>query len=231
MKQTSYYGIFENEQKFYTKNLTTGSAFFNESLLRLDSVEYRYFDPTRSKFAAGLKKKMGLVFHDGDVVLYLGASHGYTVSYLSDIIGLKGIIFAVDSAYKVFRSLFHVSTLRHNVIPIYADAAKPASYARNICAVDVIYQDIAQKEQADIFDANYALYAKEGAVGILVVKARSIDVTAQPSKVTEGVKKKMLALGYTVLETKMLDPFEQDHALMIVTKGERLKKKSSTHTA
>ncbi len=227
MKKTKYAEMYENEQKLYTKNLTPGTVFFSESLLKLDGVEYRHFDPTRSKLAAGVMKKIKQSgVKEGDIVLYLGASHGYTVSFLSDIVGQKGLIFAVDSGYKVFRSLYHISNIRHNVVPLYADAAKPAAYARNTCAVDVVYQDIAQKEQAEIFDANYSLYAKDNGIGILVVKARSIDVAAQPQKVVDGVKKWLLEHGYTLIDNKSLEPYQHDHALLLVTKH-----LSRTHTA
>ena len=242
MKQTSYPGIYENEGHLYTKNLIPSSILFGESILKLNDLEYRQFDPIRSKLAAGIMKKISKSgIKEDDIVLYLGAAHGYTVSFLSDIIGSKGVIFAVDSAYKVFRSLFHVSNLRHNIVPIYADASKPVSYIKNICAVDVIYQDVAQKEQAEIFDANYSLYAKDGALGMLVVKTRSIDVAEQPAKVIDSVKKILHSLSYTILECKNLEPYEKDHALMLVVKGEiieqkskekkLLKRKSSTHTA
>lgn len=221
MKKTKYPEIYENEQKLYTKNLVPGTVLFGESLLKLDGTEYRHFDPTRSKLAASIMKKIRLSgVGQGDVMLYLGASHGYTVSFLSDIVGQKGLVFAVDAAYKVFRSLYHVSNIRHNVVPLYADAAKPEAYARNICAVDVVYQDIAQKEQGEIFDANYTLYAKEGGIGILVVKARNIDVAGQPQKIVDGVKKWLISKGYAVIDTKSLEPYQHDHALILVTKGE-----------
>lgn len=239
MRQTNYPSIYENEQKMFTKNLTPGQVFFGETILKLDGTEYRHFDPYRSKIAAALAKKINQSgVREGDVILYLGASHGYTISFLSDIIGQKGLIFGVDSAYKIFRSLFHVSNLRHNVVPLYADAAKPTSYAKNICCVDVVYQDLAQKEQAEIFDANYTLYAKEGGIGIFVIKTRSIDVAAAPKNVVESVKKKMVSLGYTLLDAKALDPFEKDHFLLLVTKGyvlntkkQTAKRKSSIRTA
>lgn len=231
MKETKYPEIYENEQQLYTKNLTPGTVLFGESLLKLDGVEYRHFDPTRSKLAAGIMKKIKQSgVKEGNIILYLGASHGYTVSFLSDMVGQKGLIFAVDSAYKVFRYLYHVSNVHHNVVPLYADAAKPAAYTRNICAVDVVYQDIAQKEQAEIFNANYTLYAKEGGLGILIVKTRSINVAAQPQKVVDGIKKWLLGHDYTIIDCKSLEPFQHDHALLLVTKGE-VKRVSRTNTA
>lgn len=221
MKKTIYPGIYENEQKLYTQCIAPG-ALFGESLLKVDNTEYRHFDQTRSKLAAAvMKKAKSTGIKDGDTVLYLGASHGYTVSFISDIVGQKGLIFAVDSAYKVFRSLFHLSRIRHNIVPIYADAAQPVKYARNICSVDVVYQDIAQKEQIEIFDMNYSLYAKDGGIGILVVKARCIDVTAPPQKVFDAAKKALRAKGYSILDGKNLDPYEKDHAYLVVIKDKK----------
>ncbi len=234
MRKTNYPGVYENEQKYYTKNLMPGTALFGESLLKLDTIEYRNIDPTRSKLAAAVKKKIKVTgICEGDTVLYLGASHGYTLSFISDIIGQKGIIFAVDTAYKVFRSLFHVSNERHNVVPIYADAAHPVTYARSICAVDVVYQDVAQKNQVDIFDANFSLYVKDSGIGVLVVKTRCIDAAAAPQKVADEVKKTLRAKGYTLIDAKNLDPDERDHAYIVVSRTEQKeeKKPSRTRTA
>ena len=230
MKKTSHWGIYENEQKLYTRSIVPG-ACFGESLVKIDDVEYRHFDPMRSKVAAAVKKKITATgVKERDFVLYLGASHGYTVSFLSDIIGPEGIIFAVDNAYKVFRSLFYVSNARHNIVPIYADAAQPAQYVRFVCGVDTVYQDVAQKGQVDIFDENFSLYAKDDALGILVVKAHSIDVAAPPAKVIDGVKKSLLAKGYTIIDAKSLDPYQGAHAYIVVSKGEK-KKQSRTRAA
>lgn len=219
MKETTYHGIYENERKLYTKSFAPGHILFGESILTLDGAEYRHFDQTRSKLAAGVAKKAKqLKIMQGDVVLYLGASHGYTVSFISDIVGEKGIIFAVDNAYKIFRTLFHTSNIRKNIVPIYADASNPASYAKNICAVDVVYQDIGQKEQLEIFNENYNLYAKDGALGILALKTGYADTAAPPEKIAEAVKKSIKLLGFRLLDAKSLDPFGKDHFLFIVTK-------------
>ena len=75
--------------------------------------------------------------------------------------------------------------------PILADANKPLSYMRRISGVDVVYQDIAQKNQVEIFLKNIDLYLKKGGIGFLTVKCRSIDVSAEPSDVVESVLKEL----------------------------------------
>ena len=51
----------------------------------MNKKEYRFFDAERSKLAAAIKNKIQKVLiKKNDVILYLGASHGYTASYISE---------------------------------------------------------------------------------------------------------------------------------------------------
>ena len=53
----------------------------------------------------------------------LSASTGTTVSHISDIVGLSGLVFAVEPATRVARELIeNVASKRKNVLPILEDA-------------------------------------------------------------------------------------------------------------
>ena len=158
---------------------------------------------------------------EGSGVLYLGASHGYTPSFFSDIVGASGMLFCLDFAPRVVRDLVFVCATRENMAPILADAGTPESYADLVPpgGVDVVYQDIAQRDQVRIFLVNCDRFLKTGGHGMLAIKARSMDVTKRPQELFREIRKTFEEhAGYTVIEYRELDPFERDHAFFVVKK-------------
>ena len=219
MKPHKVFEIYTDPRdRIYTKSLTPGKTFFEEKTIIENGMEYREFDPRRSKLAAAIVKgATNIGIRKDDIILYLGASHGYTPSYLSDIIGSKGFLFGVDLAPRVVRDLVFLAEQRKNIIPILADAHHPEAYADKICLPDVVYQDIAQRNQAEIFLNNCRLFLKKGGYGLLAVKARSIDVKTPSKKIFEEVRKK-IEKELTVIDYRFLEPLEKDHCMIIVKK-------------
>jgi fibrillarin-like pre-rRNA processing protein len=82
--------------------------------------------------------------------------------------------------------------------------------------VDVIYQDISQKDQVLIFLKNLRACLKNNGYGMLMVKARSIDVAATPSKIFKNVKEDLKANGLKILDEVNLGPYAKDHLALIV---------------
>lgn len=207
--------------RVFTRNLTPGRTFFDqETLWNENGVEYREFDPRHSKLGAALARgcqQFGL--KQGDVVLYLGASHGYTPSYVSDMVGKEGIVFCLDVAPRVVRDLVFVCEARHNMVPILADASNPNSFAWRVTGCDVVFQDIAQKQQVEIFLKNVHTFLKHGGFGMLAVKARSIDVLRRPQDIFKDIKRTLdNTPGIVIVDYRELDPFEKDHAFFVVKK-------------
>ncbi len=199
----------------YTRNLVPGKAVYGEGLLRDEGVEYRRWDAARSKLAAYLKRGGRIwPFRDGSSILYLGAGSGTTVSHLSDVCP-RGSIVAIEISPRVFRDLLSVAEARPNLIPILADATQPQSYRNHVPAVDVLYQDVAQRDQESIFLKNVEFLRPDG-IGFLLVKARSIDVAARPADVYARAKDFLVKNGLEVLDMRELDPFEVDHAVFVV---------------
>jgi fibrillarin-like pre-rRNA processing protein len=212
-----------NRTTLLTKNLVPGKIVYGESLFydkdaEGNKVEYREWDPERSKLGAALMREVSQIsIKENDYVLYLGCSTGTTVSHVSDIVGKNGLVYALDFAPRVLRDMVFVAEDRTNIAPIMADANKPDTYAHLISEVDTVFMDIAQKNQAEIFIKNCQLYLKEGGFGLLAVKARSVDVTRYPKDVFRQIRA-LLEKEMTITDYRELDPYEMDHAIFVVKK-------------
>jgi rRNA 2'-O-methyltransferase fibrillarin len=84
----------------------------------------------------------------------LGAASGTTVSHVSDIIGEKGVVYAVEFSHRSGRDLVNMAKKRTNIIPIIGDARKPLEYRMLVSMVDVVFADVAQPDQARIMGLN-----------------------------------------------------------------------------
>ena len=78
----------------------------------------------------------------------------------------------------------------------------------------VIYQDIAQKDQVDIFLKNINLFLKKDGYAIIALKARSIDVTKYPKQIFKEVRER-LEKELTIVDYRDLEPYQKDHAMFI----------------
>ncbi len=204
-----------NRKQLVTKNFTPGKSFFNERLFKDNNQEYREFNPGHSKLGSAIVKKISLIpINENDKVLYLGASHGYTPTYVSDIVREKGLVFCIDFAPRVVRDLLLICEERENMIPLLADANKPDLYKNRISQVDVIYQDIAQKNQVEILFKNLQFLKPKGYT-LLAIKARSIDVTKNPQKIYKEVEDK-LKEKFRIIDKRELDPFQKDHIFFVM---------------
>jgi fibrillarin-like pre-rRNA processing protein len=213
----SYFWIkSEGEQKISTENLVPGNQVYKEKLIIKKGIEYRLWDPFRSKLAASIMNKLeNFPFKNKTKVLYLGASTGTTVSHISDIVGPSGLVFAVEHASRVARDfLDRVATHRSNIMPILQDARKPKEYFSVFGKVDVVYVDIAQPDQTQIAIDNCDMFLKKEGFFFLVIKTRSIDVTKAPKRIVEEEIEK-LREKFVILESIDLHPYDKDHAMVI----------------
>jgi fibrillarin-like pre-rRNA processing protein len=178
----------------------------------------RSWDPFRSKLAAFLLKGggEGLRLTQDAKVLYLGAATGTTVSHISDILA-DGIVYAVEMAPRSMRDLIQLCERRENIVPILANAAQPEAYSPLVEPVDLIYQDVAQRNQAEIASMNCRRYLKPGGALILMLKTRSVNVTSSPSAVYRSEIGELKDLD--VLLSMDLLPFHQDHWAIMAHKS------------
>jgi fibrillarin-like pre-rRNA processing protein len=209
-------GIFEvikDKKQLATRNLDIGKVVYGEKLITVEGVEYRTWDPRRSKLGAMVLKKFNVSLKENSKVLYLGAASGTTVSHVSDILS-EGAVYAIEFAPRSMRDLIGLASRRKNVYPILADAGKPDSYAHIVEPVDLIFQDVAQPNQAEIASRNAARFLKSDGFLLLSIKARSIDTVADPKEVfKEEVKRleKAFEPKFEILNAKDLMPYHEDH--------------------
>ena len=68
---------------------------------KMDKVEYRVWNPFRSKLAASILAGVDNIhIKPGAKVLYLGAASGTSVSHVSDIVGPEGSVYAVEFSHR-----------------------------------------------------------------------------------------------------------------------------------
>ncbi len=205
----------DGSTRLATKNLTPGKRVYGEYLFRVGEDEYREWNAYRSKLAAALVKGLKeLPVKEAQRILYLGAGSGTTVSHISDIVGLMGRIYAVEFAPRVMRELIVVADDRRNIVPILEDARMPRRYRFIVEEVDGLYADVAQPEQASIVADNADMYLRDGGWLLLAIKARSIDVTAEPSEVYKREIDVLQARGFEIVDVVHLEPFDRDHAMV-----------------
>lgn len=219
-------GLYEvkggRKKQLATRNLVPGNTVYGERTLEDDSVEYRIWNPRRSKLGAMAVRKFQMPFSKDSRVLYLGAASGTTVSHVSDMVS-EGVVYAVEFAPSTMRQLLRLCDYRKNIVPLLADASRPVSYAHVVEPVDVLFQDVAQPNQAEIAIENARQYLKKGGYLLLSIKARSVDSTAAPEKIfKEQLKIISGAQGIRlkVLKKQNLSPFHIDHMGIIARRVE-----------
>lgn len=183
---------------------------YNERML----AGARVWDPYRSKLSALYHVGEGVELTSGMRVLYLGAANGTTVSHVADYVE---VVYAVEFAPRPMQDLLEVSRRRKNIIPIMADASRPEYYAPLVEAVDLLYQDVAQPDQAAIALRNCA-FLKSGGFLILMLKTRSVDVRKEPAEVFQDTLDTLTSGGLIVQESVWLTPYHHDHAAIVCSK-------------
>ncbi len=202
-------------RRLATKNLVPGVS--SERIVTIGEEEYRIWNPYHSKLAAIILKGSSISIKKESIVLYLGAANGTTVSHVSDIVS-QGIVFAVELSPRAMHDLIDVSIPRINLIPILGDAMQPDSYRNMVSEVDIIFQDVAQREQALIAIRNADLFLKKDGLLILIIKSRSIDSARKTKEVVNNEIKKLEDI-FNVMELINIEPFHSDHAAVVAQKS------------
>ncbi|MBI4896245.1 MAG: fibrillarin-like rRNA/tRNA 2'-O-methyltransferase [Candidatus Aenigmarchaeota archaeon] len=210
--------VFRDGTLLYTENSTPGKRFYGERLFSHAKIEYREWNPTRSKLGAAIMNGLKtMAMQQNSTILYLGASTGTTVSHVSDI-ARDGVVYAIEFSERVFRGLTELAAVRTNVVPIYADARKPETYFWvELC--DVVFVDISQSDEVEIAIRNAAMFLRPNGTLMIAVKSQSIDVTKDPKRVYAEATKKLKEAGFTVSELVDLEPYEKKHAMIVATKN------------
>jgi hypothetical protein len=134
-------GIFiakGKESMLVTKNLVPGESVYGEKRISIDSgadgakIEYRVWNPFRSKLAAGVLGGMDKLFIEpGSKVLYLGAASGTSVSHVADIVGPVCLLFGSWLCFfPLMRSLFFLGRCRICSRIFSSIGARPDQYGQ-----------------------------------------------------------------------------------------------------
>jgi rRNA 2'-O-methyltransferase fibrillarin len=225
IEQHRHEGIYISrgkEDALVTRNLVPGESVYGERRIQVtghdyeSKVEYRVWNPFRSKLAAALLGGMDhLYIKKSSKVLYLGAANGTTVSHVSDIVGPDGSVFSIEFSNRSGRDLVEMAKKRPNIIPIIEDARRPERYRMLVPMVDVIYSDVAQPDQARIVGHNADFFLKTGGHYMISIKASCIESTAPAEIVFAKEVKKLQDLSLKPQEQLTLEPYERDHALVV----------------
>lgn len=171
----------------------------------------REWSPDRSKLADHVAAGGELPVERDSGVLYLGAGSGTTLSHVSDLVD-EGVVYGVDKAYRPLKTLLRRLSGRENVVPVLADGRNPRNYAGKVELVDLIYQDVAQRDQAGIASRNAEAYLAEGGHLLLMVKSRAEDVTEEPEEVFDRAAARLA--DFEVAEVNVLKRYP-DHACVV----------------
>ncbi|TFG27574.1 MAG: fibrillarin-like rRNA/tRNA 2'-O-methyltransferase [Promethearchaeota archaeon] len=218
-----FYGVYisgpSNNIRLYSKNLVPGHQVYGERIIEYKNEEFREWDPYRSKLAALIIENPTSNFISNNTIcLYLGASSGTTISHLSDIIK-NGVIYGIEFAERSIRQLIQNTTNRKNIIPILADARYPDTYTKSIFnEIELIYQDVAQPNQAEIAVLNANYYLKSGGLVILAIKSQSIDSISKSEKIYKQEKNTLENAGYEIVESINIHKYAANHIILIVKK-------------
>lgn len=216
MDPTIWPGVFREGRDLFTLNLRPGERVYGEELRVSARIEYRQWDPFRSKLAAWLLRGAEEAPWVGAKnVLYLGGAHGTTASHLSDLLP-EARIFVVEKSPTSFAPLLALARRRTNLFPILADAQLPERYLADVGTVEFLYQDIAQRMQAAIFTENVRIFLADGGRGLMMLKVRSVTQTRPAPAIVHAARSELARGGLTVLSETSLVPFSREHAALLV---------------
>jgi fibrillarin-like pre-rRNA processing protein len=217
LEPTRWPGVFRQGRNLFTANADPGHKVYGEELRVEGGVEYRAWDPFRSKLAALLLRSApDELFREVRRVLYLGGAHGTTVSHLSDALP-RAEIFVIEKSPSSFGPLLALARRRSSLFPILADAQLPERYQADVGVVDLLYQDVAQRNQTRIFLENaQAMLAREGR-GILMLKVRSVTQSRRAEAVAAEARQQLAEGGWKVRAPVDLAPFSREHVALLTT--------------
>ncbi|KAJ7905098.1 fibrillarin-like protein, partial [Mycena leptocephala] len=190
-----------------------GESVYGEKRISIEGgvegtkIEYRVWNPFRSKLAAGVLGGL-------DNIYIQPAKSGTSVSHVADIVGPEGVVYAVEFSPRSGRDLINMAKKRTNVIPIVEDARLPYKYRMLISTVDVIFADVAQPDQARIVIRNAESFLKDLGHVVISIKASCIDSTAPPDVIFAAELQKLKEGRFKALEQVTLEPYERDHAMV-----------------
>ena len=171
------------------------------------STGWEVWNPYHSKLSAYLiAGGKNWPFKKDSRVLYLGSAEGNTISYLGEVCKTNTIT-AVEISPVSMAELLVLAKEKENIIPCLCDAHFPEKYRIQANNPEIIYQDIAQNDQVDIFIRNCDYFKPKHA--FLMLKSQSI------SKLNEDIfkiTKKRLSEIFEKVEIVNISKWAKGHS-------------------
>ena len=209
MKKSRYFGVYTDGRNYYTLS-RYGDSVYGERVIHDKRGFYHLWNQHRSKLCAAMHLKLRNFPFSDEVVLYLGASTGTTVSHVSDI---AGRVYAVEISSISMLRLLHLAEQRDNIFPILADARNMKNFAVFVSSPSVIYQDISQRDQVDIFIRNMEYFDPDW--GFLMLKTRTIDMRRRPRDILIETQNR-IRKHFNIIEIIDISRFQKDHFAIVV---------------
>ena len=169
------------------------------------------WNPYHSKLAAYvLGNGKNWPFARESKILYLGAAEGNTVNFLSNVC-IQGRIIAVDISRMSMIELVKLAEERKNIIPFLGDAHFPEKYKNYAGSPDILYQDIAQSDQVNIFIRNHTYFKPK--CGFLMIKSHSIS--GKESEIYLETEK-ILTENFNSFETVNISKWAKGHKVYYI---------------
>jgi fibrillarin-like pre-rRNA processing protein len=137
------------------------------------------------------------------------------VSHLSDL-WPEASIFVVEKSPSSFAHLLALARRRTNVLPILADAQLPERYRADVGEVGLLYQDVAQRDQARIFRENAEACLASLGRGLLMLKVRSVTQRRPAATIVRESRNALGRAGFDVEGEWPLAPFAREHVALAV---------------
>tara|TARA_B100001250_G_C19762756_1_gene773274 strand:+ start:262 stop:966 length:705 start_codon:yes stop_codon:yes gene_type:complete len=218
------WGVRKDGRSLWTRNAVKGVSVRGERRKREGRIEWRRWDPTKSKVAAALLRTRtnpsSILPNPGSTCLYLGASSGSTVSHLHDFVcGAEnhhgGQLVAVEISPRMVRDLVSLSERRVGLIPVLGDGRKPdqvAAFMRG--KANWIHQDLSIADQAETFIRMATNFLSPGGIGLLSLKAASERSSeGDDDSRFQNAERMLMESELTLLERIDLSGFEEQHVV------------------
>jgi len=171
------------------------------------SGKWDTWNPYHSKLSAYLAAGgENWPFENNSKVLYLGSAEGNTISYLCEICKTNTIT-AVDISAVAMAELLVLAKNKENIIPCLNDAHFPERYRIQANNPEIIYQDIAQNDQVDIFIRNCKYFKPKYA--FLMLKTQSI--AGKNKDIFKDTEKKLKTI-FEKVETVNINKWAKGHS-------------------
>jgi len=211
-------------RSIWTRNAVRGVSVRGERRKRDGRIEWRKWDPTKSKVAASILRTKDnpsdIVPEPGSTCLYLGASSGGTVSHIHDLVCGSdnhhgGQVVAVEISPRMMRDLAALSERRSGLVPVLGDARWPGQVLPFIRKkADWLHQDLSIPDQAETFVRMASFFLKSGGVGLLSLKAASERASEGDDNSRFDKAQRIIASSeMEILERIDLTGLEEQHVL------------------